>query len=150
MKFWYFNFANPVVRRGEKGAFKWVFRRFWLEIRTLSGNFEAKFLADEHPYGYLIAGDGDDNIHGFCAIIYELSKIVTTDQALVDDLKKAIDAYEKRLEMIEVADEDEDIAIAEVREIQEVVEMPKKERKKYERDVNGRFKKAVKAVQKEG
>ena len=146
-KMWYFRIANPVVRKGEKGGFKWVFRRFWLEISTLSGNFSARFMADEHPYGYLMAGKTDDNIVGFCQMVYMLGKTLTTDQGLVNDVGKAASKYEKRLEKAGVSAsdaEDEDMAIKEVQAVQEIVEMPKKERKKYERDVNGRFKKAVK------
>ena len=53
-KFWWFSMRNPVIRAGERGAFRWKFRRFWLEIETLSGNFKARWTADEHPYAYLI------------------------------------------------------------------------------------------------
>ena len=88
---------NPVVRKGEKGGFKWVFRRFWLEISTLSGNFKARFTAAEHPYGYLVAGKGDDNIEGFCQMIYTVGMLLTTDQGFVNDVKRSIDKYEKRL-----------------------------------------------------
>jgi hypothetical protein len=144
---WYFRIANPVVRKGEKGGFKWVFRRFWLDISTVSGNFSARFMADEHPFGYLMAGKTDDNIVGFCQTVYYLGKTLTTDQGLVDDIGKAIAKYEKRLEKAGAAaseKEDEDIAMKEVQAVQEIVEMPRKERRKYERGVDGRFKKAVK------
>ena len=146
---WYFRIANPVVRKGEKGGFKWVFRRFWLDISTVSGNFSARFMADENPFGYLMAGKADDNIVGFCQTVYYLGKTLTTDQGLVDDIGKAIAKYEKRLEKAGAAaseKEDEDIAMKEVKAVQEIVEMPKKERRKYERDVNGRIKKAVKGL----
>ena len=88
---------NPVVRKGEKGGFKWVFRRFWLEISTLSGNFKARFTAAEHPYGYLIAGKEDDNIEGFCQMVYTVGMLLTTDQGFVNDVKRSIDKYAKRL-----------------------------------------------------
>ena len=153
-KAWYFNCANPVIRKGEQGGFKWVFRRFWLEISTVSGNFKARWTADEHPYGYLLAGKSDDNIIGFCQMVYMLSKTLTTDQGLVNDVRKAVDKYRKRLEKEAakgvVEDETEEkIAIEEVKQVQELVEMPKKERRKYERDVDGRFRKAVKEAENE-
>lgn len=153
LKWWWFSFRNPVIRKGEAGGFRWVFRRFWMEVETLSGNFKAKFMADEHPYAYLLASQGDENIHGFCQTVYLLSKTLTTDQGLVDDVAKAIAKYNKRLQKqaaSEVVEDEteEKIALETEKAIQEVVDMPKKERRKYERDLNGRFKKAVKEAAK--
>ena len=140
-----FNFQNPVVREGEHGGFKWRFRRFWLDVRTLSGNFKARFTAAEHPYGYLLAGEGDSNIEGFCQMLYTVGMLLTTDQGFVDDVQKALRKYERRLVPVVVEDEGEEIAaIKEVQAVQEHIELPKAERKKRERDINGRFKKAVK------
>lgn len=152
VKWWYFHIANPVVRKGESGGFRWTFRRFWLDIATVSGNFKVRFIADENPYGYLAAGNDDTNIHGFALTMYEIGKLLTTDQGFVDDVQKAIVKYRKRLEKKAagevVNDETEDkIALETEKAIHEHVELPKKERRKVERDVNGRFKKAVKDVQ---
>ena len=146
-KWWLFHLANPVVRKGESGGFKWVFRRFTLDISTLSGNFSARFTAAEHPYAYLLAGKNDENIIGFIQTLYYLGMTLTTDQGLVDDISKAIRKFEKRVSMIEPAEESEEAAIAEVKAVQEYVDAPKKEKRKMERDVNVRFKKAVKAVE---
>lgn len=148
-KWWWFTFRNPVVRTGESGGFKWTFRRFFLEIETLSGNFKVRFTAAEHPYAYLLAGKDDDNIIGFCQIMYYLGATVTTDQGLVNDIKKAFAKYEKRLEKENPVVEDETeekIALEEVKQVQEYVELPEKEQKKRDRDANGRFKKAVKSL----
>lgn len=144
---------NPSVRKGEVGAFKFNFRRYDLIISTLSENFKVRFTADKDPYGYLLASKDDTNIHGFALTMYEIGKLLTTDQGFVDDVQKAIVKYRKRLEKQaagEVVEDEtqEKIAIEEVKAIQEVVEMPKKERRKVERDINGRFKKAMKDVQK--
>lgn len=149
---WYFHIVNPVVRKGESGGFKWEFRRFWLDISTLSGNFKARYMADEHPYAFLLAGEKDDNIIGFCQFVYMLGKTVTTDQGLVNDVKKAFDKYEKRLDKKAAGDVIEDeveekAAIEAEKAIQEHIELPEKERRKVERDINGRFKKAVKTAQ---
>ena len=153
VKWWYFHIANPVVRKGEAGAFRWTFRRFWLDITTVSGNFKVRFIADENPYGYLAAGKEDTNIHGFAMTMYEIGKLLTTDQGFVDDVQKAIVKYRKRLEKQaagEVVEDEtqEKIALETEKAIQEVVEMPKKERRKYERGVDGRFRKAVKEAAK--
>lgn len=144
-----FNFQNPVVRKGEQGAFKWVFKRFWLSIETVSGNFKARFTAAEHPYGYLLAGKDDSNIVGFCQMLYQTGMLLTTDQKLVDDINEAFTRYEKRLVSEVEEDEGEEIAaIKEVQAIQEHIELPKAERKKRERDINGRFVSAVKKAEK--
>ena len=155
MQWWYFHVQNPVVRKGESkdGAFKWTFRRFDLTIETLSGNFKANYVADAPPYAYLLEGKTDENVESFCQFIYMLSKTLTTDQGLVNDVKKSIDKYEKRMEKKAASDVVEDeteekIALEREKQIQEMVDMPKKERKKVERGIDGRFKKAVKEVQK--
>jgi len=152
VKWWYFHIANPVVRKGEAGGFRWTFRRFWLDITTVSGNFKVRFIADENPYGYLAAGKDDTNIHGFALTMYEIGKLLTTDQGFVDDVQRAIVKYRKRLEKQAAGDVVEDeteekIALETEKAIQEHVELPKKERRKVERDINGRFKKAVNDVQ---
>lgn len=154
-QWWYFHLANPVVREGKSEAFSWRFRRFWLDVSTASGNWKARWTASEHPYAYLLVGKSDENIIGFCQFMYSLSMLLTKDQGLVDDVAKAIKKYEKRLEKQSAGEVVEDetqekIALEEVKQVQEYVEMPKKERKKRDRDVNGRFVKAVKEVEKNG
>ena len=153
VKWWYFHIANPVVRKGEAGGFRWTFRRFWLDITTVSGNFKVRFIADENPYGYLAVGKDDTNIQGFALTMYEIGKLLTTDQGFVDDVQKAIVKYHKRLEKqaaSEVVEDEtqEKIALETEKQIQEVVEMDKKTRRKYERGVDGRFKAAVKKAEK--
>ena len=147
LEFWYFHIANPKVREGEAGGFKWCFRRFWVDITTVSGNFKARFMADKDPYAYLLAGKDDENIHGFAATIYQVGKLLTTDQGFCNDVQRAILKYEKRLNKNAnvVEDETEEkIAIEEVKAVQEYVDAPKKEKRKMERESNGRFKKSLK------
>jgi len=148
--FW-FTFRNPKIRQGEAGGFKWCFRRLDMTIETLSGNFKARFTAAEHPFAYLLAGKTDDNIIGFAQMLYYLGMVITTDQGLVDDISKAVNKYQKRLEKRNpiVEDETEEkIAMEEVKQVQEYVEKPENERRKLDREVNGRFKKAVKNLEK--
>lgn len=152
-KWYYFKIANPVVRRGEYGAFRWTFRRFWVDVETLSGNFKMRFTADEHPYGYLLAGKDDENIKGFCQYMYTLGKVLTTEQKLVDDIEKALKRYEKRLVDAAAKEEaesgidpeaEEKAALEFEKSVQEFVEKPKKERKKEEKAIDKRFKKDLK------
>lgn len=139
---------NPSVRKGEVGAFKFNFRRYDLIISTLSENFKVRFTADKDPYGYLLSGKDDTNIHGFAATMYEVGKLLTTDQGFVNDIQKAFDKYEKRLSKTELEQDGEEAALAEVKAVQDYVDAPKKVQRKMERDANGRFKKAMKEVQK--
>lgn len=155
VKWWYFHIANPVVRKGEAGGFRWRFRRFWLDVETLSGNFKMRFIADEHPFGYLAASKDDTNIHGFALTMYEIGKLLTTDQGFVDDVQKAITKYHNRLEKQAAGDvkeneTEEKIALETEKAIQEHVELPEKDRKKVEKEINKRFKRAVKEAKKNG
>lgn len=148
LKWWWFTVKNPVIRKGEVGGFRWVFRRFWLEISTKSGNFTVKFTADENPFGYLVAGKDDSNVHGFAYVMYTVGKLLTTDQGFVNDIHRAIQKYNQRLNKKAasgvVEDETEEkVAVEEVKKVQDYVEKSPKERRKLERDANGRFKKAV-------
>ena len=134
---WYFHIANPVVREGEKGGFKWVFRRFWLEITTLSGNFKARFAAGEHPYGYLVAGNDDDNINGFCETLYMVGMLLTTDQGFVNDIQKAIAKYDKRVQKENPVVEDEveeKVAIEEQKEVSERAKLARRYRHRVDRE----------------
>lgn len=126
---WLFKMSNPVVRKGEKGGFKWVFRRFWVEITTVSGNLKARFMAAEHPYGYLVSGRDDKNIEGFCQMIYTVGMLLTTDQGFVDDVRKAIGKYQKRLDKENPIAEDEieeKLAIENEKKVLELSKVPKK------------------------
>ena len=148
MKWFWFTFKNPVVRKGEAGGFKWEFRRFWLTVETVSGNFKARFQAGEHPYAVLLGCEKDEPIHGYCSLIYQLGTLLTTDAGFVSDVQKAIKKYDKRLQKqaaSEVVEDEteEKIALEQEKAIQEHVELPRKERKKVEREIDGRFKKAV-------
>ena len=153
LKWFWFTFKNPVVRKGESGAFRFVFRRFWMDIETLSGNFKARFMADENPYGVLVGCEKKETIHGYSTILYQVGKLLTTDAGFVSDIQKAISKYDKRLQKkaeseVKEDETEEKIALETEKQIQEMVEMPKKERKKAEREINGRFKAAVKKAEK--
>ena len=75
--------------------------------------------------------------------------MLTTEQRFADDIVKAMSAYQKRLDkdaagQVKDDETEEKIALEQEKQIQEHIELPKKERRKVERDINGRFKKAVK------
>ena len=148
-KWWLFHFKNPVIWKGEGHGFKFVFRSFWLDITTQSGNWSMRAMADEHPFAYLLSSvhqGHEDNLYGFALTLYELNALLTRDQGLVNDVQKALRKYEARLSKTELEpEEEEEQAIAEVKAVQEYVEASPKERRKMDRETNGWFKKAVKA-----
>lgn len=140
-KWWLLTFRNPIEYKFEFGGFKVVFRRFWMEIESVSENFKVRFLASQHPYGYLFvsAQKGNlDNIHGFCAYIYKLSHTLTTDNKLVEDVNKAMKNYDKRLAAkaaTVVSTENDDIDLEVVKQDHEVGKMTKKERKQRKQEI---------------
>ena len=86
---------------------------------------------------------------GFANVLYYLTMTMTTDQRLVDEVQKALVDYETRLaekDKVEEDPEEEKAAIEEVRGVQEYAEMGAKERRKMEREINGRFRKAAEKV----
>ena len=150
---WYFHIVNPVVRKGESkdGAFRWVFRRFDLTIETLSGNFKARFTAGEHPFAALLSDESDKNTPGFADILYTVGMLLTTEQKFANDIQNAIKRYQDRVTKSAKVEEDEieeKIALETEKQIQEFKELPAKERKKVERIIDGKFKKAVKEAKK--
>lgn len=153
MRFWCLNVMNPVEVSGEKGGFRYVFRRYTLELRTVSGNWRMRVTACEHPWAYLRASveqGREDNVFGFAHVLYYLTMTMTTDQRLVDEVQKALVDYDVRLEekaKVEEDPEEEKAAMEEVRGVQEYAEMGAKERRKMEREINGRFRKSVKKAE---
>ena len=140
-KWWLLTFCNPIEYKFEFGGFKVVFRRFWMEIESVSENFKVRFLASHHPYGYLFvsAQKGNiNNIHGFCAYIYKLCHTLTTDNKLVEDVNRAMKNYDKRLaakSATEVSAEDDDLDLEVVKQDHEVGKMTKKERKQRKKEI---------------
>lgn len=140
-KWWLLTFCNPIEYKFKFGGFKVVFRRYWLQIESISENFKVRYLASQHPYGYLFvsAQKGNlDNIHGFCAYIYKLSHTLTTDNKLVEDVTKAIKNYEKRLAAkaaTEVNTENDDLDLEVVKQDYEVGKMTKKQRKQRKKEI---------------
>lgn len=146
VRFWYFKVRNPKIRVGAHGGFRWVFRRYNFTVETLSGNWKASWTASEHPFGYLLSSKDDTNIIGFCQTVYEVGMLLTTDQGFVNDIQKAMKKYSSRLEKQAKVNEDETeekIALEGEAAIQKHIEMPEKARRKAEKDIDRRFKKAL-------
>lgn len=153
LKLWYFTFRNKVVWKGEKGGFRVKFRRFWVEAESLSGNWKARWTAAEFPYGYLLSavtGNNEDTLWGFVERMYMWSMLLLTDVDFAKDMDKAYEDYKKRMEpkTVEENPQEEEAALEFEKEVQEYVETPRRQRRKQDREANGRFKKTVKKVEK--
>lgn len=115
---------NPVMWKGEKGGFKVTFRRFWIDIETVSGNWKSRWTAAEYPYGYLnvaVNKDNEETLWGFAERVYMWSMLILRDPGLAKDMDKAVSKYEKRLGKRKLeADDEEDVALAQVRDMENV------------------------------
>lgn len=128
MRWWLFNFRNSVIWKGEKGGFKIEFRRFWVEARSVSGNWKERWTAADYPYAYLLVAlqkDNEETVWGFCERMYMWSMLLLRDKGLVKDMDKAVAKYEKRLEKIK-NNEDEEIALMQMQDLQETIETNEK------------------------
>ena len=140
-KWWLFTFRNPVEYKFEFGGFKVVFRRYWMDIESISDNFKARFLASQHPYGYLYisAKQGNvENIQGYCHYLYKLAYCITTDNKLVEDINKSLRNYDKRLAAkaaTAVSTEDDDLDLETVKQNHEVSQMTNKERRSRKKQI---------------
>ena len=132
-----FTFRNPVLSKSENGAFKVVFRRYWMEIRSLSDNFRMRVMICEHPYGYLLYGakqGNEKNLHAYCEYVYAVVMTLTTDQKFANEVQRSLNrCYERRAnaELRKTAKErDDETAIAEVMQQVEADKMSRKDRRK--------------------
>lgn len=142
-----FTFRNPSFYKEVLGGFKVEFRRFWLDIRTLSGNFRTRIMISEHPYGYLffsLKQGKIDNIRGYCQYLYSVSMALTTDQKLANEIQRSLNrSYDRRLKqemMNESKDKDDESAIAEVMAEKEYAGLSRRERRKASRDLKKELK----------
>lgn len=140
-KWWLFKFRNPKEYEFLLGGFKIVFRRFWMDIETVSGNFKMRILASQHPYGYLFVSaqkDNLDNIQGYCYYLYKVAYTITTENKLVEDLNKALKNYDKRLAAkaaTQVSTENDEIDLEVVKQAHTVGKMSKKERNQRKKEI---------------
>lgn len=73
----------------------------YMEIRTISDNWRMRLDARHEAYGYLVAAaqqGNNEQIHGYCFMLYSIAVGMTQDQGFTDDITKAIKKYIKRLD----------------------------------------------------
>lgn len=135
-------FCDTKIKTVQCSAFKVTFRKFTMKIKSVSGNFTLKTKGMIYPnaflYDALIKGDVD-LVKWYCNRMYELTTCLLTDQGLFDDVQKALTKYGKRLQVIaeqkakEVTEDDERIAVEEIKADIEYANMTKKQRKEYKK-----------------
>lgn len=74
----------------------------YMEIRTVSDNWRMRLDARHEVYGYLAAAvqqGKEEQVHGYCAMLYVIATGVTQDQGFVNDIQKAISKFMKRMDV---------------------------------------------------
>lgn len=135
-------FCDTKIKAVQCSAFKVTFRKFTMEIKSVSGNFTLKTMGMVYPnaflYDALTKGDAD-LVQWYCNRMYELTTLLLTDQGLFNDVQKALNEYDKRLQVIaeqkakEVTEEEERMAAEQVKANIEYANMTKKQRKEYKK-----------------
>ena len=143
MQRWFLlTFCNVKIKTVQFPAFKVTFRKFTMEIKSVSGNFTLQTMGMVYPnaflYDALTKGDAD-LVQWYCNRMYELTTCLLTDQGLFDDVQKALNKYDKRLQVIaeqkakEVTEEEERMTSEQVKANIEYANMTKKQRKEYKK-----------------
>lgn len=135
-------FCDTKIKTVQCPAFKVTFRKFTMEIKSVSGNFTLKTKGMVYPnaflYDALTKGDAD-LVQWYCNRMYELTTLLLTDQGLFDDVQKALNKYDKRMQVVaeqkakEVTEEEERIVAEQVKANIEYANMTKKQRKEYKK-----------------
>lgn len=135
-------FCNTKIKTVQYPAFKVTFRKFTMEIKSVSGNFTLKTMGMVYPnaflYDALTKGDAD-LVQWYCIKMYELTTCLLTDQGLFDDVQKALTKYDKRLRVVaeqkarEVTEEVDAVAAEQVKANVEYAKKTKKQRKEYKK-----------------
>lgn len=143
MQRWFLlTFCNVKIKTVQFPAFKVTFRKFTMEIKSLSGNFTLKTKGMIYPNAFLYDAltKGDENlVQWYCNRMYELTTFLLTDQGLFDDVQKALTKYCKRLQVVaeqkakEITEEEDAIAAEQVKANIEYANMTKKQRKEYKK-----------------
>ena len=138
---WMLHFRNTKLKVVEFDAYKIVFRRFTMEITTKSGNLKLRTMMMLYPNSFLynaVEKDDERILEWFCNEVYQFVTLITTDQGLIQDVNKVFSKFYKRMEkkaetLAREVNEDEDkLAMEELKFNQEYAKKSKKERKEYQ------------------
>ena len=146
--------GNKVLFRFEgkdMGGFRATFRRYWLDIDSISNNFHLRLMVGTHPFGYLMESARQgivDNIHGYCVYMYKIAMCLTTEKGFVDEITKAMYKYDKRMEKRaesapKASEFDDELALREVKANVERGQMTRQQRRKAERQARKNMKEGM-------
>lgn len=134
-------FFNKTLYKFDEGGFDFRVTKFFIDIKAKSGNFKLRLDNTTYTYGYLVVALEQGlygQAHALGALVYDTAIISCTDQGLADDLRKSFAKYTKRMEKKaetlakEVSEEDDKLAMEELKFNQEYAKLTKKERKEYQ------------------
>lgn len=94
-------FINRKLDRFEVGGFVVVFRRFCMDIKSMSGNFRMRVMSSKYPVMYLyncFCKGKTEDIHAYCSTVYALQALVLSDSVLFGDVTEALAGYYTRVE----------------------------------------------------
>lgn len=138
---WQLHFRNTLVREVEFDAYKVVFRQYTMEITTKSGNLKLRTTGMLYPNAFLFNAveKGDEKVlEWFCNELYQFVCLITKDSGLIQDVNKAFAKYYKRMEKKaeslakEITEDDDKLALEQLKFNQEYAKKSKKERKEYQ------------------
>lgn len=137
---WLLTFRNTLLREIEFDAYKVTFRRFTMDITTKSGNLQLRTIGMLYPNGFLYNAveKGDEKVlEWFCNELYQFVCLITKDSGLIQDVNKAFTKYYKRMEKKaesakEISEDDDKLALEQLKFNQEYAKKSKKERKEYQ------------------
>lgn len=147
---WLLTFRNTLLREVEFDAYKVTFRRFTMDITTKSGNLRLRTMGMLYPNAFLYNAleKGDEKIVAwFCNEVYQFVSLLTTDQGLANDIHKVFAKFYKRMEKKaeslakDIAEDDDNLALEQVKFNQEYAKKSKKERKEYQEVLREELKK---------
>lgn len=108
VQWWLFTFCNKTIWKGEIGAFRYCFRKYWLDIRSISPNhWNLRIGANNYPYGLLltvvrdmqneILANGGANLKDYEMVfsffsdnIYQTTEFIFSDDKFCSALSKEI------------------------------------------------------------
>lgn len=102
-------FANRKLDRCEVGGFVVVFRRFCMDIKSVSGNFRMRVMSSKYPVLYLyncFCKGKTEYIHAYCNMIYALQALILSDSVLFCAVTNALEEYYNWVEAIAKKDAD--------------------------------------------
>ena len=134
-------FLNKTLYKCDEGGFDVKATKYFIKIKSKASNFELRIDNSTYAYGYLIYAleyELFSQVGGFASLVYNTAMVACSDQGLVDDIRKAFVKYTKRMDKKAeaiakgISEDDDNLAMEEMKFNQEYAKKSKKERKVYQ------------------